>query len=205
MRSRLPVAVLLAFLLAGAGPRATSSPGPTPEGPVPAGAGGAPPGSAAASAPGPALAGAPPVLALLARLLARLEADPTTDWRRVDLEAARQHLADLDRVTLLARVAAEELPGGVALRVSGEDPATVAAIRRLLPERAARLAEARRWRVATAPAEDGLRVEIKSLDPREAGRIRALGLAALLVAGPLDEAYLLEVARGGPPPGRGLR
>ena len=139
---------------------------------------------------------------VLAGLVARLEADPTTDWRRVDLEAVRRHLADLERVTLAAEVRAEELPGGVGLTVTGPDPASVAAIRRLLPERAARLAEARRWKVATVTVPEGLRVEVRSLDPREAGRIRALGLTGLLVVGPLDEAYLLGLARGEPPPGR---
>jgi len=150
--------------------------------------------------PAPTLA--PPSVAVLAGLVARLEADPTPGRRRVDLEAVRRHLADLERVTLAAEVRAEDLPGGVGLIVSGPDPATVAAIQRLLPERAVRLAEARRWKVATVTVPEGLRVEVRSLDPREAGRIRALGLAGLLVAGPPDEAYLLTLPRGEPLLGR---
>lgn len=169
----------------------------------------APPAGPPAAAPAGGPAATPPAasaaLAALADLVARLEADPATDWRRVDLEAARRHLADLERVTLRAEVAAEDVPGGVVLRVGGEDPATVAAIQRLLPERAARLGQARRWRVATAALARGLQVEIRSLDPREAGRIRALGLTGLLVAVPLDDAYLLGVARGEPPAGRAAR
>ena len=180
--------VLLALPLAAAAPLGVRSAEPEP------------PSARPRAAPAPTAA--PASLAVLAGLVARLEADPSTDWRRVDLEAVRRHLADLERVTLAAEVRAEELPGGVGLTVTGPDPASVAAIQRLLPERAVRLAEARRWRVTTASLPEGLRVEIRSLDPREAGRIRALGLAGLLVAGPLDDAYLLSLARGEPPPGR---
>jgi hypothetical protein len=189
VRSPAVFVVLFALLLA-----AAAAPPSTPS--VEAGA---PSASHRPSSPPTA---APTSLAVLAGLVARLEADPTSDWRRVDLEAVRRHLADLERVTLAAEVRAEELPGGVGLTVTGPDPASVAAIRRLLPERAARLAEARRWKVATVTVAEGLRVEVRSLDPREAGRIRALGLTGLLVVGPLDEAYLLSLARGEPPPGR---
>lgn len=147
----------------------------------------------------------PPALVALADLIARLENDPSTDWRRVDLEAARAHLHDLDRLTLAAEAEARDVPGGVELRVRGPDAATEAAIRRLLPGAAARLATARRWRLATAPMEGGLLVEVRSQDPRETARIRALGLVALLVAAAGDEAYLLALARGEPVAGRPAR
>lgn len=93
----------------------------------------------------------PPALVALADLIARLENDPSTDWRRVDL------------------------------------------------------ATARRWRLATAPMEGGLLLEVRSQDPRETARIRALGLVALLVAAAGDEAYLLALARGEPVAGRPAR
>jgi hypothetical protein len=36
-----------------------------------------------------------------------LDADPKTDWSKVDLEALRQHLIDMNEVTLKADVAAK--------------------------------------------------------------------------------------------------
>lgn len=161
-------------------------------------------GAAAEPALRPPLLG-PPALAVLAEILARLEADPATDWRRVDLEAVRAHLRDLDRVILAAEAEPRELVGGVELRVSGSDAASEAAIQRLLPAAAERLAAARRWRLATRPIEGGLLVEIRSRDPRETERIRASGLVALLVAAASDEAYLLDLARGEPLAGRPAR
>jgi hypothetical protein len=40
-----------------------------------------------------------------------LDADPKTDWSKVDLEALRQHLIDMNEVTLRADAAAEPIEG----------------------------------------------------------------------------------------------
>lgn len=41
-----------------------------------------------------------------------LEADPSTDWSKVDLEALRQHLIDMNEVTLHATVATKLIDVG---------------------------------------------------------------------------------------------
>jgi len=41
-----------------------------------------------------------------------LEADPATDWSKVNLERLRQHLIDMNEVTLRASVKAESVPAG---------------------------------------------------------------------------------------------
>jgi hypothetical protein len=48
----------------------------------------------------------------IAAVVRRLEADPSTDWSRVDIEALRRHLVDMDRVMMEAGVEATPLPGG---------------------------------------------------------------------------------------------
>ncbi|HEY8874702.1 MAG TPA: hypothetical protein VIM52_16845, partial [Stellaceae bacterium] len=42
-----------------------------------------------------------------------LEADPKTDWSKVALEPLRQHLIDMNEVTLGAAAAATEIDGGL--------------------------------------------------------------------------------------------
>src|SRR6267142_5337363 len=44
-----------------------------------------------------------------------LEADPATDWSKVALEALRQHLIDMNEVTLRADATAMDIEGGVAI------------------------------------------------------------------------------------------
>jgi len=42
-----------------------------------------------------------------------LDADPKTDWSKVDLEALRQHLIDMNEVTLKAETAPKQIDGGL--------------------------------------------------------------------------------------------
>ena len=64
-----------------------------------------------------------------------LEADPKTDWSKVNLEALRQHLIDMNEVTLKADVAAKQIDGGLEFAVTGAGP-TVGAIQRMVPAHA---------------------------------------------------------------------
>ncbi|MFX5914869.1 hypothetical protein ABTE45_18800, partial [Acinetobacter baumannii] len=45
--------------------------------------------------------------AAILEIVALLEADPATDWSKVNIEALRQHLIDMDNVTLRADVKSE--------------------------------------------------------------------------------------------------
>ena len=48
-----------------------------------------------------------------------LEADPKTDWSKVNLEALRQHLIDMNEVTLKADAVAKPIDGGIEVTVTG--------------------------------------------------------------------------------------
>jgi hypothetical protein len=50
-----------------------------------------------------------------------LDADPKTDWSKLDLEALRQHLVDMSEVTLKADAAAKPIDGGLEIAVTGRD------------------------------------------------------------------------------------
>ncbi len=45
----------------------------------------------------------------------RLEADPNTDWEHVNLDALREHLIDMDEVTMRAAIRSEQIAGGSRL------------------------------------------------------------------------------------------
>lgn len=57
--------------------------------------------------------------AAIQEIVAILEADTTTDWTKADVEALRQHLIDMDNVTLHADMRQESVEGGVVFIVSG--------------------------------------------------------------------------------------
>ena len=51
-----------------------------------------------------------------------LMADPKTDWSKVNIDALRQHLIDMNNVTLAANVKNQPIDRGVRFDVTGEGP-----------------------------------------------------------------------------------
>src|SRR5579872_26278 len=57
--------------------------------------------------------------AALQEIVRILEADPHTDWSKVNLDALREHLIDMSRVTLDAHAIVHRIPGGTRITVTG--------------------------------------------------------------------------------------
>lgn len=136
--------------------------------------------------------------AAIAEIVAILDADPTTDWSTVNIEALRQHLRDMDEVVLRSVVAPTRLDGGVSLAVTGAGR-TVEAIGRMLPAHAKELETMPRYRARTEPLTNGIRLIVIAEDPDDVAtirRIQALGLAGLLAEGAHHQPHHLQMARG---------
>ena len=71
----------------------------------------------AASGPAPTMPGQD-TFGAIAEIVGILEADPATDWTKVDIERLRQHLIDMNEVILRAAVSQTSVPGGLADRKS---------------------------------------------------------------------------------------
>jgi hypothetical protein len=134
-----------------------------------------------------------------------LEADPTTDWSRVDLERLRQHLIDMNDVTLRSEVKAASVPGGLAMEVTGTGR-TEQAIRRMVVPHAGELNAMPEWSARTEEIPGGLRLTVvakKPDDARTVARIRGLGFIGLLVQGGHHQPHHLAMAKGEAMPGHG--
>ncbi len=136
--------------------------------------------------------------ATVSEIVKILQADSTTDWTRVDLEALRQHLIDMDAVTMRAHVTQVQVPGGITMQITG-DAAVAAAIRRLVGSHAPMLQASSGWRTSTAPITGGLRFTVAATDPADAtavARIRGLGFIGLMVQSDHHTRHHLMIARG---------
>ena len=127
-----------------------------------------------------------------------LEADSSTDWSRVNIEALRMHLVDMDEVTMRARVAQRQVPGGIEADVTGSG-ATVAAIQRMVPSHSRAMDATPEYRSTTTLLPSGVRFLITAEHPSDAARIvriRGLGFAGLLTSGDHHARHHLALARG---------
>jgi hypothetical protein len=141
----------------------------------------------------------------IAEVVRILDADPTTDWSKVDLERLRQHLIDMNEVVLRSDIRHTILPGGVAMEISGAGR-TEQAIRAMVAPHAAELDRMPAWSARTEPIPGGLRLTVLAKIPDDArtiARIRGLGFAGLMVEGAHHQAHHLAMARGQALPGHG--
>jgi len=134
--------------------------------------------------------------AAIQEIVAHLMADPDTDWSRVDVEALRRHLVDMDNVTLRADVAAREIEGGARFEATSQNPAVTASIRAMVPAHAATMDGAEGWRMRAEEIPGGAALTVTGADPV---RIRALGFIGVMTAGMHHRAHHLALAIGRDP------
>jgi hypothetical protein len=124
-----------------------------------------------------------------------LEADPKTDWSKVNLEALRQHLIDMNEVTLKADAVAKPIDDGLEITVTG-DRRTLAAIQRMVPAQAQQLNQLNGWSAKMELLPNGVLLTVTSSDPQQVQRIRGLGFIGLLVSGSHHQPHHLAMAKG---------
>ncbi|HUI21481.1 MAG TPA: hypothetical protein VLZ74_10630 [Methylocella sp.] len=126
-----------------------------------------------------------------------LEADPKTDWSKVNLEALRQHLIDMNEVTLKAVTFVKPVDGGLEIAVTGNGR-TIDAIQRIVMAHA-RVIEKRHphgWSAKAGTLPDGVLIRVTSDTAGETQHIRGLGFIGIMVSSHHHQLHHLAVARG---------
>lgn len=136
--------------------------------------------------------------ATIAEVVRVLDANPATDWTKVDIEALREHLIDMDDVTMRSHVNATALPDGATFDVSGSGRVRDA-IRRMSMSHGTTItpADGFTWNAAETP--EGARVTVRAIDPTDTARVarlRALGFLGILSLGDHHRVHHLGIADG---------
>jgi hypothetical protein len=122
-----------------------------------------------------------------------LEADPATDWSKVNISALREHLIDMDEVTMRAAAAERALDNGVEITVTGEGR-TLEAIKRMVPAHARELSQLG-WNAKTEEVSNGVKLTVTSTDARQVTKLRALGFMGIMVQGSHHQQHHLMMAK----------
>lgn len=131
--------------------------------------------------------------AAVQEIVALLEADPKTDWSKVNIEALRQHLIDMDNVTLRAEVKSSSVGGGMVFAVSGDGPVRDS-IRRMIFAHAATMDGEDGWKFAAGETETGATLTV--LTPaKDLAKLRGLGFIGMMARGMHHQMHHLMVAR----------
>ncbi len=127
-----------------------------------------------------------------------LEADPNTDWSRVNFDRLRQHLIDMDEVTLHAAIRAEPINGGERYYVTGSGR-TLQAIQSMVIGHVNAMGDAERWTMTAAPSRDGAVVTVMAKQPADLPRVHALGLLGMMAEGAHHQPHHWMLATGADP------
>src|SRR5262249_27677376 len=123
-----------------------------------------------------------------------LEADPATDWSRVNIATLREHLIDMDEVTLRAAANERSLDNGLEITVTGEGR-TLQAIKRMVPAHAHELSPIG-WIAATEDLPNGVKFTVTTTDSKQVAKLKALGFVGIMVLGTHHQLHHLMMATG---------
>lgn len=134
----------------------------------------------------------------IAEIVRILDADPATDWSKVDLERLRQHLIDMNEVVLRSVVKQTPVPGGLAMEITGTGR-TEQAIRAMVVPHAVELDRMPSFSASTETIAGGVRLTVVATRPDDlklVARIRGLGFVGLLTEGAHHQPHHLAMAKG---------
>jgi hypothetical protein len=136
--------------------------------------------------------------AAIQEIVALLDADPTTDWAKVDIEGLRRHLIDMDNVTLRANVSAAPADGGMAFTVTGSDEVRDSIIR-MVTAHAATMNGVAGFTYETAQNADGATLVARAANPTDVEKLQGLGFIGVMTLGAHHQTHHIAIARGDGP------
>jgi len=124
--------------------------------------------------------------------------DPATDWSKVNIPALRDHLVDMNNVTLHAQVTGEPIASGVKFSVTGPDEVS-GSIKRMVTAHAATMNGTMGYTYETAELPDGAILTVRAEDEAAAARLRGLGFIGVMTLGAHHQEHHLAIAQGASP------
>lgn len=127
-----------------------------------------------------------------------LEADPTTDWSKVDISALREHLVDMNELVVASNVTQKPIDGGLEMTVTGPARA-LRAVQNMIPAHAPMIDGMNGWTAKGEITAAGAKLTVTAADAKEVEHIRALGFYGLMATGAHHQAHHLAIASGANP------
>jgi len=123
-----------------------------------------------------------------------LQTDRTMDWSKVNIGALRQHLIDMNEVTLHATAAERMLDNGIEIAATGEGR-TLEAIKRMVPAHVSELREIG-WNAKSEDLANGVKLTVTASEAQPLAKLKALGFMGIMVQGGHHQPHHLMMAKG---------
>jgi len=145
----------------------------------------------------PLIEGGQSAFTAIAEVVNLLRADPNTDWNSVDIDALRDHLRDMDIVTIDSSTITKEVPGGLRFEITGEGDVQ-AAIRRMVSAHAGMMDGQDGWAYQFEETAGGANMTITTPE-QDLPVLKALGFYGIMASGMHHQPHHWAMATGSNP------
>lgn len=136
----------------------------------------------------------------LQEVVDRLVSDPDTDWDKVNLEALREHLVDMDLFTKQVTVVSQrKIKHGTEIVVLPDNEKAAQSLARAMSAHPAMVEQETGWDMQVAKQDQGYRLTVTSEKRKDAKRIRGLGYIGIMALGQHHQAHHWMIANGADP------
>lgn len=137
------------------------------------------------------------IFGTIREVVAKLEADPNTDWSKVDMQALWQHLLDMKAFTEEVHVISKKpIENGVEIQVQPQTKRAVEALKHLFSMHPAMLKMEKGWDMIAKPNGGQWTVTCTTKNKSEVQKIRALGYIGLITEGAHHQMHHWMIATG---------
>ena len=138
--------------------------------------------------------------AAIQEIVALLEADSETDWSKVNIEALRQHLIDMNNVTLGAVVDSVQAGNSTDFKVTGEGEAKNS-VKRMIVAHDETMNGVDGWSFTAKEDADGATLTVTPPDAATAQTLVGLGFIGVMARGMHHQTHHMALASGATPHG----
>lgn len=133
--------------------------------------------------------------ATIAEIVVILTNDPMTDWDKVDIAGLREHLVDMDELSLRASSTTAVFDDRIVFTITGSGR-TLQAIQTMVPAHAGVLSRTTAWDAKGEVTASGATLMIKSNKPLVLKVVKALGFYGVMATGAHHQTHHLAMAKG---------
>ena len=131
----------------------------------------------------------------IAEIVALLQADPNTDWSKVNIDMLREHLVDMNELAMNATAKTQVKNDSVEFHIAASDR-TLKAVHAMVPAHAGVLTDTTNWRVSAKLTDDGAIMILVAENLHELQKIKALGFFGIMATGAHHQDHHMLIATG---------
>lgn len=151
-------------------------------------------------APSPLTAAGNDAFGAMQEAIQKLDADPHTDWSKVNLEALRQHLVDMQNFTLHVEVLSQTpIAQGIKAVVRPTTAHSEASLERVFAAHPPQLKRETSWEMHVAKQGNMFVLTVTTPNSAEVDRLRGLGYIGVMALGAHHQLHHWEMVRGASP------